>query len=82
MTIVSDFTSAWSSSVTLAANEFWQVKIGPVLIATGAGTAPSELDDGLLLDAGDILALSNGDVVRYRSARADNGGRVARMTRV
>lgn len=82
MAIVSDFTAAWSSSVTLAANEFWQVQIGPVYIATGAASLPSDLTDGLLLDAGDILALSNGDVVRYRSARADGAGRAARMTRV
>ncbi len=82
MAIVSDFTAAWSSSVTLSANEFWQVRVGPVYIATAAGTAPSDLDDGLLLDEGDILALSNGDVVRYRSARADGTGRVSRRETV
>lgn len=81
MAIVSDFTAVWSSSVTLTANEFWQVQSGPVYIATGAATAPSDLTDGLLLSDGDILALTSGDVVRYRSARADVTGRVARMTR-
>lgn len=82
MAIVSDFTPSWSSSVTLTANEYWQVQVGPVYIATGASSVPSTLDDGLLLDVGDILTLANTEVVRYRSARADGAGRAARMTRV
>lgn len=81
MAIVSDFTRDWSSPVTLAADEFWQVRVGPVYIATAATSAPGALDDGLLLGAGDIVALTTGEVVRYRSARSEGDGAVVRRAK-
>lgn len=81
MAIVSDFTRSWSSTVTLAADEFWQVRKGPVYIATAATSAPSDEKDGLLLSEGDILALTTGEVVRYRSARAEGDGEVVRRAK-
>lgn len=81
MAIVTDFTGSWSSAVTLAAAEFWQVQVGPVYIATAATTAPSDLADGLLLGEGDTVSFASGEVVRYRSARPDGGGRVMRRAR-
>jgi hypothetical protein len=82
MAVISDATAAWSATVTLAANEFWQVRAGPVFIATGATSVPSSLDDGLLLSDGDILALGSGEVVRYRSARPDGSAALIRRTKV
>lgn len=81
MAIVSDFTADWSASVTLAADEFWQCQKGPIYIATAATSAPAALDDGMLLSEGDILALTTGDVVRYRSARPDGTGRAVRRAK-
>jgi hypothetical protein len=71
MTVVTDATYDWSSAVTLATAEFWQVQEGPMFIATSASAAPSGPTDGLLLSDGDILALGATEVVRYRSARPD-----------
>lgn len=82
MAIVSDFTNTWSSAVTLTAAEFWQVRKGPVYVATDASSAPATDTDGLLLAEGDVLALSNGDVVRYRSARPEGDGEVVRRAKV
>ena len=81
MAIVSDFARDWSAPVTLAADEFWQVRIGPVYIATAATTAPADLTDALLLSEGDILALGAGEVVRYRSARPEGDGAAVRRAR-
>lgn len=81
MSIITDVSRTWSSSVTLGSNEFWQVKKGPVYVATGAASAPSLDEDGLLLSAGDILALTNADVVRYRSARPEGDGEIVRRAR-
>lgn len=71
MAIITDATTAWSDAVTLTVSEFWQVRRGPVFIATDASAAPADLSDGLLLSDGDILALGATEVVRYRSARPD-----------
>jgi len=71
MAVVTDATDEWSSAVTLSSAEFWQVRTGPLFVATGATTAPSDLYDGLLLADGDILALASSEVVRYRSGRPD-----------
>lgn len=81
MAIVSDFTRDWSSTVTLTTAEFWQVRKGPVYIATAATSAPSDEKDGILLDTGDVLALASGEVVRYRSARAEGDGEVVRRAK-
>jgi len=81
MAIVSDFTGDWSATVTLSGNEFWQVRRGPVYIATAATVAPTDSGDGVLLNDGDILTLNTGEVVRYRSARADGTGVVVRRSR-
>lgn len=81
MAIVTDFTRDWSATVTLAADEFWQVRKGPVFITTGATVAPLDLTDGLLLGEGDILALGTGEVVRYRSARPEGDGAVVRRAK-
>jgi hypothetical protein len=83
MAIITNVTGAWSDAVTLTDNEFWQVRRGPVFIATDAATAPAAgSGDGLLLSDGDVLALSDGDVVRYRSARPDNTGEIVRRAKV
>jgi len=81
MAIVSDFTRTWSAAVTLAGDEFWQVQIGPIYLATAASTAPATDTDGLLLPEGSILALSVGEVVRYRSARPEGNGAVVRRAK-
>lgn len=81
MALVTDFTNAWSSTVTLAAAEFWQVRVGPVYIATAATVAPVDDRDGVLLNEGDILALASGEVVRYRSARPEGNGTVVRRAK-
>jgi hypothetical protein len=78
MALITDVADAWSASVTLTADEFWQVRRGPVFLATDAATAPAEETDGLLLDEGDVVALAGGEVVRYRSARADRTGAFVR----
>lgn len=71
MSVITDATAAWSSTVTLSANEFWQVRQGPVYLATAATSEPASLTDGILLSDGDVIELANGEVVRYRSARPD-----------
>ena len=81
MAIVTDVTRNWSATVTLAADEFWQVRLGPLYIATAATVEPAEATDGLLLAENDILALKTGDVVRYRSARSDGGGAIVRRAK-
>jgi hypothetical protein len=69
MAVISGIAAnAWSATVTLTAPEFWQVRVGPVYLATAAATAPEDLTDGLLLAEGDVVALESGEVVRYRSA--------------
>lgn len=82
MAIITNVAYDWSNSVTLTGNEFWQVRVGPVYIATDATAAPSDLEDGFLVNEGDIMALSSGDVLRYRSARPDVSGRIVRRVRV
>ena len=81
MAIVSDFTRSWSATVTLAADEFWQVRTGPVYVATAATVEPVSETDGLLLSEGDILALGTGEVVRYRSARPEGDGAIVRRAK-
>ena len=81
MAIITDVAGAWSATVTLAADEFWQVRHGPVFLATAATTAPSEDADGLLLSEGDVIALNVGEVVRYRSARPDRTGVLVRRAK-
>lgn len=81
MAIVEDFDFEWSDAVTLAADEFWQVRKGPVYVTTAATSAPSDLTDGLLLNDGDILSLGTGEVVRYRSARPEGDGAVVRRAK-
>ena len=62
-----NISGTWSATVTLSGPEYWQVRGGPVFIATQAASAPASDADGLLLDAGDIISLENGEEVRYRS---------------
>ena len=81
MTILTNVTGAWSAAVTLTEDEFWQVRQGPVFVATDAASAPLDDTDGLLLSDGDVVALSNGDVVRYRSARPDGAGVLIRRAK-
>lgn len=81
MAIVTDVTRSWSATVTLEADEFWQVRKGPLYIATAATDAPSVDTDGLLLSENDILALKTGDVVRYRSARSEGDGAIVRRAK-
>ena len=73
--------SEYEATVTLAADEFWQVRKGPLYIATAATVAPTDDTDGLLLSEGDILALTNADVVRYRSARPEGDGSIVRRAK-
>lgn len=82
MSVISNVTGSWSSAVTLSANEFWQVRKGPVYIATQASSAPGTDNDGILLSDGDVIELANTDVVRYRSARADAAGEIVRRAKV
>lgn len=82
MSVITNATTDWSSAVTLSANEFWQVRVGPVYIATQASSAPGTANDGILLDAGDVIELANTEVVRYRSARADGTGTIVRRAKI
>jgi hypothetical protein len=81
MAIIADIGTAWSATVTLAADEFWQVRVGPVFLATSAASEPASLDDGLLLSEGDVIALNNGEVVRYRSATGSANARLVRRAK-
>lgn len=81
MAIISNVTGAWSDAVTLSTPEFWQVRRGPVFIATGASSAPADLEDGLLLSDDQIVEMRAQDVIRYRSARPDGTGVLVRRSR-
>jgi hypothetical protein len=81
MAVISDIGTAWSASVTLTTDEFWQVRAGPVFLATAAASEPAALDDGLLLGDGDVIALTSGEVVRYRSATGAANARLVRRTK-
>ena len=81
MAIITNVSGAWSASITLTADEFWQVRVGPVFLATDAATAPAENADGLLLSEGDVVALDSGEVLRYRSARPDQTGVLVRRAK-
>jgi len=72
---------AWSDAVTLDADEFWQIRRGPVYLATAASTTPSGDGDGLLLSDGDVIALNSGEVVRYRSATGTANARIVRRAK-
>lgn len=72
MAVISDASNDWSSAVTISGSaEFWQVRDGPVYLATGASSAPSDLEDGLLLEPGTIIELADGEVVRYRTTDSE-----------
>ena len=78
MAVISDIGIDWSDAVTLTADEFWQVRRGPIYLATAAASAPSVNEDGLLLSDGDVIALTAGEVVRYRSATGSANARIVR----
>lgn len=82
MSVISNVTGSWSSAVTLSANEFWQVRKGPIYLATQASSEPGTENDGILLGDGDVIELANTDVVRYRSARPDGTGIIVRRAKV
>ena len=73
--------SAWGDAITLTDDEFWQVRRGPIYLATGAATAPADLTDGLILAEGDVVALVAGDVVRVRSATGANTASIVRRAK-
>jgi len=66
MALLTDASStAWSSAVVLAANEFWQCRTGAVLISTA--TTPG-VNDGILLTAPYGIDLLSGASVKYKAA--------------
>ena len=65
MALVSDVASSWSPGVTLAAQEFWQVRSGEALVTHE--TSPVE-GDGLYLAAGQGITFASGQTIKYRRA--------------
>ena len=64
MPMISTLPQTWSSPVTLAADEVWQVRGGPVFLTTEASPAPLT---GLEMRSGDAIRVTAGKTVRYRS---------------
>lgn len=63
MALVNDVNSSWSSGITLAAQEFWQVRAGDALVTHEASPADG---DGLYLAQGQGITFASGQTIKYR----------------
>lgn len=63
MALITDAATGWSSPITLATDEIWQVRKGSVFVST---TASPTSGDGLALHEFHAVQLPAGSVVRYR----------------
>jgi hypothetical protein len=63
--MITSITSAWSTPVTLAADEIWQAREGGVFLSVAASPGT---DDGILLREGSAVQILSGRSVRYRNA--------------
>lgn len=67
MALISDATTAWSSSITLTADEVWQTREGSVFVTTSSSPAAN---DGIQLHENHAIRFSAGVSVSYRKEGA------------
>lgn len=63
MALITDAAFAWSTPVSLGADEVWQARDGRIFVTTA--TSPGA-EDGILLLETHAIRLSAGQQVRYR----------------
>lgn len=61
-------SASWTAPETLSESQLWCVKSGSIAVALGEGTPDAE--DGIPLNAGDVMFLLSGEIVRYRRISA------------
>ena len=59
-----NISAEWTGPETLAESQLWEVKAGSVSIAFGA--VGPDLDDGITMNAGDVIRIEAGEIVHYR----------------
>ncbi len=67
MALISDATAAWSSPITLTADEVWQTREGSVFVTT---TSSPDANDGVQLHENHAIRFSAGVSVSYRKEGA------------
>ena len=67
MALISDAATAWSSPITLTADEVWQTREGSVFVSTTASPVPN---DGIQLHENHAVRFSAGASVSYRKEGA------------
>ncbi len=63
MALITDATTAWSTPITLTADEVWQTRDGSVFVTTTASPDPQ---DGIALHENHAVRFSAGASVSYR----------------
>lgn len=63
MALIQDATTAWSSPITLAADEVWQTREGSVFVTS---TTVPDANDGIQLQENHAIRFSAGLSVSYR----------------
>lgn len=63
MALISDASTAWSTPLTLGADEVWQAREGSIFVTT---TASPDAQEGIALHENHAVRFSAGLTVRYR----------------
>ncbi|MDJ0630908.1 MAG: hypothetical protein QNJ44_21805 [Rhodobacter sp.] len=67
MALITDATTAWSTPITLTADEVWQTRDGSVFVTT---TVSPAANDGIALHENHAVRFSAGASVSYRKEGA------------